>query len=78
MLTLKYLFEVAALTLLATAAAMLLHDLFRRQIRSEEVRLRWREGGRLAAIALVPLCCQVSRCGWYLPVWQASGSPIRE
>jgi regulator of protease activity HflC (stomatin/prohibitin superfamily) len=55
MLTLKYLFEVAGFTLLATAAAMLLHDLFRRQIRSEEVRLRWREGGRLAAIALVPL-----------------------
>jgi len=61
-LTLKYLFEIAGIALLAAAAAILLQDLYRlyrqstlilnNQPRPEPVRPRWRASGRIAAVAL--------------------------
>src|ERR1017187_942581 len=61
-LTLKYLFEIAGLALLAAAAAILLQDLYRlyeqstlilnNQPRPDPVRPRWRPAGRIAGVAL--------------------------
>ncbi len=55
MLTLKYLFEAVGFALLAAAAAVLFHDLYRRHARGEAVTPRWLAAGRAAAVALVPL-----------------------
>src|ERR1035438_7844724 len=61
-LTLKYLFEIAGLALLAAATAILLQDLYRlyqqstlildNQPRPEPVRPRWRAAGRITGVAL--------------------------
>ena len=61
-LTLKYLFEIAGLALLAAATAILLQDLYRlyqqstlilnNQPSPEPVRPRWRAAGRITGVAL--------------------------
>jgi hypothetical protein len=70
MLTVKYLLEVAGFLLMAAAAAMLLHDIYRlyqqsnlilnNQPRPAEVRPRYRAAGRLTALALVTLLAGLS------------------
>ena len=62
MLTMKYLLEVAGFVLMAAAAAMLLHDLFRLyqqsnlilndQPRPAVIEPRYRAAGRIAALGL--------------------------
>src|ERR1039458_3357593 len=69
-LTLKYLFEIAGLALLAAAAAILLQDLQRlyqqptlilnNHPRPDPVRPRWRPAGRIAAVALGVLLAGLS------------------
>jgi regulator of protease activity HflC (stomatin/prohibitin superfamily) len=58
MLTLKYLLEFAGFALLAAAAAMALYDAYR--FHKEQFQPRWREAGRLAALALLPLLAGLS------------------
>lgn len=70
MLTVKYLLEAVGFALIAAAAALVLHDLYRLYQQtnlahgegpSRETRpLRWRTSGRLAALALVPLLAGLS------------------
>jgi len=70
MLTVKYLLEVVGFVLMAAAAAILLHDLYRLYLQSNlilndqprpaEVRPRWRAAGRVTALALVALLCGLS------------------
>lgn len=65
MLTVKYLLEVAGFLLMAAAAAMLLHDLYRLyqqsnlilndQPRPAEIQPRYRAAGRITALALASL-----------------------
>ena len=65
MLTVKYLLEVAGFVLMAAAAAMLLHDLYRLyqqsnlilndQPRPAEIQPRYRAAGRITALALASL-----------------------
>ena len=62
MLTLKYLFEIAGLALLAAATAILFQDLYRlyqqstlilnNQPSADPVRPRWRASGRIAVVAM--------------------------
>lgn len=58
MLTLKYLLEFAGFALLAAAAATALYDVYR--FYKEQFQPRWREAGRLAALALAPLLIGLS------------------
>ena len=54
MLTLKYLLESLGFALLAAGAAMVVLDFWKRR------QPRWREGGRLAAMAVIPLLVGIS------------------
>ena len=54
MLTLKYLLVTAGFAVLAIAAAMVLYDLYF-LFRPAPRPIRWRHGGRLAGLALIPL-----------------------
>ncbi len=70
MLTLKYLFEIAGLALLAAATAILLQDLYRLYRQSalilnhqpcpEPVRPRWLPAGRIATVALAILLAGIA------------------
>jgi regulator of protease activity HflC (stomatin/prohibitin superfamily) len=70
MLTVKYLLEVVGFVLIAAAAAILLHDLYRLyqqsnlilndQPRPAEIQPRYRAAGRIAALALVCLLTGLS------------------
>jgi regulator of protease activity HflC (stomatin/prohibitin superfamily) len=55
MLALKYLLEFLGLALLAAAAALALHDLYRSYQSVEAVQPRWRLAIRIAAVAILPL-----------------------
>jgi regulator of protease activity HflC (stomatin/prohibitin superfamily) len=70
MLTVKYLLEVAGFVLMAAAAAILLHDLYRLyqqsnlilndQPRPAEIQPRYRAAGRITALALASLLAGIS------------------
>jgi len=70
MLTVKYLLETVGFAILAAAAGILLHDLFRLYQQSNTPRSleppeppqqpRWRTAGRLSALALAPLLAGLS------------------
>ena len=70
MLTVKYLLEVVGFVLMAAAAAILLHDLYRLYQQSDlilndrprpaEIQPRYRAAARLTALALVTLLAGLS------------------
>jgi hypothetical protein len=80
MLTVKYLLEVAGFVLMAAAAAILIHDLFRlyqqsnlilnHQPRPAVIGPRYRAAGRFTAAAW-SACWPVSASRWYPPAWRA-------